>query len=99
MNLNPGGFLGAAVGAGAGVAIMMAAGGYEENPGRVRLIVVGLVAGAIAGNTLWAAVFGKPKPKPEEEDDARPRRRRPRDDEEDDDRPCRTRRDEDDNRA
>ncbi len=58
VNLNPGGFLGAALGAGIPFGIMVVTASYE---GLARnLVVPGLVVGAIVGNFSWGAFSGTP---------------------------------------
>ncbi len=74
MNLNPGGFLGAALGAGIPVGIMVATASYEGLPR--NLIVPGLVVGAIVGNTSWSAVFGTPDNEPPADSNSIPKSRR-----------------------
>ncbi len=99
VNLNAGGFLGALAGAGIAFGIVFAVNDGDFPPLGARALILGLVAGALAGNALWAVIAGKPKPKSDDDYDDRPRRRSPRDDEDEDDRPRRKRRDADDDRA
>ena len=58
LNLNLGGFLGAAIGGGTPLAIAIATGDYEGLP--IKLVVPGVVAGALAGNYLWGMATAKP---------------------------------------
>lgn len=62
MNLNLGGFLGAALGGGGGFAISYAIAGGDPAAmqGHVRYALIALILGALAGNFLWAAIRGKP---------------------------------------
>ena len=58
LNLNLGGFLGAAIGGGTPLAVAITTGVYEGMP--ISLVVPGVVAGALAGNYLWGMATAKP---------------------------------------
>jgi hypothetical protein len=94
VDLNAGGLLGALVGGalGFGVAYVLADGDAAQMGPKIKIGIGALIAGAIGGNLLWAAVFGTRKTgRPDDPDrdyDDRPRRR---DRDEYDDRPRRDR--------
>ncbi len=61
VTLNVGGFIGALLGAGAGMAFECVVYKFEGNAGRraARLMISGMVLGATGGNALWAAAIGR----------------------------------------
>ncbi len=59
MNLNAGGIIGGLLGAALGVAALMAMDDGEGVRRRGKLVVLGVVCGAVAGNFLWGLVFGR----------------------------------------
>ena len=62
IDLNVGGIIGAiAAGIIVAVVVFSTAGVDDPDRGQSRLIILGLIGGAFAGNFLWSLVFKKPQ--------------------------------------
>lgn len=69
IELNAGGVIGALVGGGVVAAVVFSlVETTEGGRGPYKLIIVGLIGGAFAGNFLWGQVFKKPDDQPSDED-------------------------------
>ena len=66
INLNPGGFIGAFLGAAVTGLLVFTSMDTSENSKAFKLPIIGLIGGATLGNVLWTKAFSKPEETPDE---------------------------------
>lgn len=67
INLNLGGILGGLFGAAASAGIVFGVLDLPNRRGSAKLVILGVVLGAFAGNFLWSLLAGTPSAPPDEE--------------------------------